>query len=63
MRELKMLGVRITRQCIIGGTHHEPGEMLEVDSNTYRQLLSDGLGVPARLDLQQIRPYEDHPHE
>jgi len=63
VRELKMLGVRITRQCIIGGTHHEPGELLEVDSNTYRVLLSDGLGVPARLDPHQIRPYEEPQHE
>ncbi|MEW6415901.1 MAG: hypothetical protein AB1482_11670 [Pseudomonadota bacterium] len=65
MREHKKLWARVVRQCIVGGSHHEPGELLEVDSNTYRQLLADALAVPAApaRPEQQIRPYEETTHE
>jgi hypothetical protein len=63
MRELKRLYARIVAPCIIGGRQHQPGELVSVDSNSYRQLLSDALAVPsagplaAALATTDIRPF------
>lgn len=65
MRELKKLWVQIIAPAIIGASSHEPGELVAVDSNSYRQLLADNLAVPAAspltaaLTATNITPYEE----
>ena len=51
MRELKKLWVRITAEAIIGGRTYEPGALVAVDSNAYRQLLASDLAMPAASPL------------
>ena len=51
MREMKRLWAQIIAPTIIGGSHHAPGELVAVDSNTYRSLLADNLAVPASSPL------------
>lgn len=52
MRKMKKLWCRLIAQTIVGGRHHEAGELLQPDSNTYRQLLADNLAVPIAGPLQ-----------
>jgi hypothetical protein len=33
--------------CIVGGRAYEPGELVEADRETARELLTKGLAVPA----------------
>ena len=39
--------VKITSRCIVDGRHRELGELVEVDAGSMRQLLREGLAVPA----------------
>lgn len=53
--------VKLTKAATIGGQTYQPGELVEIDRETMREILAKGLGVPAAGPGRRSLTSDPHP--